>query len=169
MAAGEYILDLIKDLIDNQVKFIVCGGVAVVLHGVERMTMDLNLSVDMSKENLEKLLSVIQKNNLTSRAPIPPESLLDRDILDAIVQGKGATVFTFVDNDKPYKQLDIFITDEYEYNAIVDQTEEFQIESGYRIKVVSIKKLIEMKKKIDPIREKDLHDIKLLTDLDQKS
>lgn len=43
MKANQYILVLIKDLIDNQVQFIVWGGVAIILQSVERVTIDLDL------------------------------------------------------------------------------------------------------------------------------
>lgn len=165
MADGDYILDLIRELVDNKVKFIVCGGVAVVLHGVERMTMDLDLSVDMNPENLERFLSVIQRNKMTPRAPLPAASILDKEILDTIVREKNAMVFTFIDNEKPYKQIDLFITDENNYDALVEQSEEMWINDECAFKVISAEKLIEMKKEIQPAREKDLFDIKVLTDI----
>jgi len=165
MAEGNYMLDLIRDLVDNRVKFIVCGGVAVVLHGVERMTMDLDLSIDMTRENLERFLTVIQQNNMQPRAPLPGEAIMDPEILDRIVREKNATVFTFVDADRPYKQIDVFITSDKTYEAVVGQSEEVRIDDQYTIKVVSAQKLIEMKKAITPAREKDLFDIKALTEI----
>ena len=60
----EYLLELLKDLIDRKVMFIVCGGVAAVLHGVERLTIDLDLALSMSRNNLENFLSVMKKENM---------------------------------------------------------------------------------------------------------
>ena len=54
-----------------------CGGVAAVLHGVERMTMDIDLSLDLDRSNLEKFISVMKNMNLKPRVPVPPESILD--------------------------------------------------------------------------------------------
>jgi len=165
MESNEYILDLIKDLIDHDVKFIVCGGVAVVLQGVERLTMDLGLSLDMTTENLEKFLAVIKKNKLTSRAPIPEESILDEEILDTIVEQKNATVFTFIDNANPYRQIDVFITKDKSYKAIVEDSEEVALGDDYVIRIASVDKLIAMKKEISPLRDKDRYDIKRLEEL----
>ncbi|MBU3914184.1 hypothetical protein KKA14_01485 [bacterium] len=165
MAANEYILDLIRDLVDNQVNFIVCGGVAVVLQGVERMTMDLDLSVDMTEENLKKFLCVIEKNKMSPRAPIPAESILDPDIVNTIVQQKRATVFTFIDTANPFRQIDIFITKENSYETIINSTDAVMLDNNYKIRIVSIDKLIEMKKGIKPIRDKDLYDIMRLNEI----
>ena len=100
----EYLLEIIKDLIDRKVMFIVCGGVAAVLHGVERLTIDLDLSLSMSRDNLENFLSVMKKENMIPRAPIPAESILDKEIVQAIVEQKGAVVFTFIDPKNPFKR-----------------------------------------------------------------
>lgn len=40
-----HLKELLLALAHANVRFIVCGGVAVVLHGVERMTLDLDVSV----------------------------------------------------------------------------------------------------------------------------
>jgi len=65
--------EILVELKTQEIKFIVCGGVAAVLHGVERMTMGIDISLDLAKSNLEKFLVVLRKLNLRPRAPIPPE------------------------------------------------------------------------------------------------
>lgn len=45
MASQPDIAGLIVDLAKAGVEFVVCGGVACVLHGVERVTMDLDIRV----------------------------------------------------------------------------------------------------------------------------
>ena len=42
-----YLIDIIASLADSRVEFIICGGMAVVFHGVERMTMDLDISLEI--------------------------------------------------------------------------------------------------------------------------
>jgi hypothetical protein len=161
----EYLLDLLKDLIDQKVKFIVCGGVAAVLHGVERLTVDLDLALSMSRDNLENFLCVMKKENMIPRAPIPAESILDKEIVQAIAEQKGAVVFTFIDPNNPYKQVDFFLTEDKSYDSLINETEKIKLEEGYYLHILKIEKLIEMKTAIDPPREKDLHDISELNKL----
>lgn len=156
-----HLLEIIVALARAEVKFIVCGGVAVVLHGVERMTMDLDLSVDMRKDNIEKLLSVLKKQNLFPRAPVPAEILLDKEKIETIVKEKNALVFTFVDPNLPFRQVDVFITKENDFDALKPYQTEIVL-GGETISVISKEKLIEMKKKIQPPRDKDIWDIKAL-------
>lgn len=37
-----HLKDILKELTERGVQFVICGGVALVLHGVERMTLDLD-------------------------------------------------------------------------------------------------------------------------------
>ncbi len=155
----EYLLELLKELIDRKVKFIVCGGVAAVLHGVERLTIDLDLALSMKRNNLEIFLSVMKKENMIPRAPIPAESILDKEIVEAIVEQKGAVVFTFIDPKNPFKQVDLFLTEDKSYETLIDETVTIKLEKGYSLHILSIDKLIEMKSAIDPPRDKDQSDI----------
>lgn len=165
MERNEYILDLIRDLIDHKVKFVVCGGVAVILQGVERLTIDLDLSIDMTKANLTRFLRAMEKNSMSPRAPIPAESLLDRELLNTLIEQKHATVFTFIDKANPYRQIDVFITEKNGYDAILKDSETVMLDDKTSFRIASVDKLIEMKKEINPIRDKDLYDIKRLMEI----
>ncbi len=159
-----YIQDLIEDLTREGVKFIIAGGVAVVLHGVSRATMDIDAAIAMNIENLEKFLAVMKRNSMVPRAPVPAEELLDPSKRTAMVKEKGAIVFTFIDNDKPFKQLDVFLTESLSYEALVEDVDVFQIGNS-QVKVLSKKKLISLKRAVVPVRTKDLFDIEELSKL----
>ena len=153
--------EILVELKNQNIKFIVCGGVAAVLHGVERMTMDIDISLDLDNTNLKKFLHVIKKMNLKPRVPIPAESILDPEKRKKMIEEKGALVFTFIDPDKPFRQIDIFLEEDKSYKQLHDYIEKINI-GGTEINILSIEKLIEMKKDIDPPRGKDLLDIKEL-------
>ena len=93
--------EILTELLNDDVDFILGGGVACVLHGVERVTMDVDIAVSMETQNFLKFLDVMQRMGLLPREPINPNSLLDPDFLDHIIYEKNAIVFTFVDPDKP--------------------------------------------------------------------
>ena len=59
--------EILKSLADAQVEFIVGGGVACVLHGVERLTMDVDVAVHMQPVNLEKFVDVMSALGLKPR------------------------------------------------------------------------------------------------------
>ncbi len=161
ISVDNHLEEILVELKTQDIKFIVCGGVAAVLHGVERMTMDIDISLDLDNDNLKKFLEVLKKLNLKPRAPIPPESILDPEKRKIMIGEKGALVFTFLDPDKPFRQIDIFLEEDKSYNRLRQFIEKIDI-GGTEINILSIEKLIEMKKDIDPPREKDIMDIKEL-------
>jgi hypothetical protein len=153
-----YLIEILTTLAENEVEFVICGGMAAVYHGVERMTMDMDISLDMSTGNVKKFLLAVKELGLIPRAPVPPESLLDKKMIDFFIKDKKAIVFTFWHPDNPYNQIDIFLTDDKSYNKLKNHTVIAKIENK-NVKIISIEKLLEMKLAINPPREKDKLDI----------
>jgi hypothetical protein len=166
--SSNHLTDLLVSLADAKVKFIICGGVAAVLQGVERMTLDLDISVDMEPKNLRRFLEVIKNCQLEPRVPISTEFLLDPKKIQILIDEKNARVFTFIDEEKPWRQVDIFLTDDYSYQNLVCDTEEIII-GGRSMLVLSKECLIQMKKRIQPPRHKDLLDLHQLEALRKKN
>jgi hypothetical protein len=156
--------EILTALVRRHVRFIVCGGVALVLHGVERMTLDIDLSVDFEKGNLERFLDVMKDLNLVPRVPVPADSLLDEAKRAIMIEQKHALVFTFIDLENPYRQVDVFLTEKNSFEKLVDHTIETDI-GGAVLRIVSVGKLIEMKESVIPLRDKDVFDIGALKKL----
>jgi len=64
---SNHINEILFALTDAEVEFVVGGGVAAVLHGVERVTLDIDLALDMDPANVEKFLHVIRGLGLQPR------------------------------------------------------------------------------------------------------
>ena len=133
----DYLEDILRNLIRHEVKFIVCGGVAAVLHGVERLTVDLDITLDMSDENLHRFVKVMKEECMIPRAPVPPESICDRELLQRFVEEKGAKVFTFQDPRQPFKQIDLFITQDASYDRLIQNTDTILLEPGCPLKILT--------------------------------
>ena len=156
-----YYEEILLALVDAKVDFIVGGGVACVLHGVERVTMDVDVAVAMDKANFTKFLDVIGKLGLKPRVPIDPKSLLDEKILRTIIVEKQALVFSFLDPDLPVRHIDIFLRNDLNHTALSPHIEEVDFH-GRHLKIISKKKLLEIKLAIHPPRLKDQIDIEFL-------
>jgi hypothetical protein len=167
MANKPYLIDIITSLSENEVEFIICGGMAAVFHGVERMTMDLDISLNMESQNIKKFLPVVKNLGLIPRVPVPPESLLDKKQVESFVREKNAIVFTFLDPDRPYRQIDVFLREDKSYDLLKKHTVNANIGSQ-RIKIISAEKLLEMKLAVEPPRDKDKLDIAALKKIVEK-
>lgn len=154
------LLELLKRLAKKELDFVICGGVACVLQGVERATYDLDIAIAFENKNIEKLISSAKEYSLKPRIPEPAERLLDENRRKEWVKEKGAVVFTFFSDESPL-QLDIFLTEQIPYDELKKSSDEFEIE-GMKLFVCSKKQLVKLKKQIKPLRDKDMQDIKEL-------
>src|SRR5438067_10805485 len=102
---SNHINEILFALTDAEVEFVVGGGVAAVLHAVERVTLDIDLALDMDPANVEKF---------------------SRDARKVVIENRA-------------------------------------------IKIMGISKLLETKRAITPLRDKDLIDIKQLEKLQSQS
>lgn len=162
-----HLKEIIITLADSGVDFIICGGVALALHGVERMTMDIDIALDMQVGNIKKFLDAMKSLKLVPRAPVSADSLLDPEKRRLMVKEKNALVFTFIDTNNPFRQVDVFLEEEA-FKTLKNGVEIIDI-AKYKIKVVSKMKLLQMKKEISPRRDKDVYDIIALEKLIKNS
>jgi len=152
------IKEMLLAMVDSGIDFVVSGGVAVVLHGVERVTLDLDVSVDMRRDNLEPLLRLMSSRGMVPRVPVSPEILLEEDRRRWMVEEKNALVFTFIDPNDPYRHVDIFLTDDLAYHRLIEDAVKVDV-AGREVRVVSRSRLLELKRAVRPPRPKDIFDI----------
>jgi len=63
-----------------EVKYLVIGGVAAILHGVPRATFDLDLLIEATPLNASRLLRAMGQGGLATATMISPEELLAKEI-----------------------------------------------------------------------------------------
>lgn len=160
------LLDLVKALSQKDVKYVVCGGIACVLHGVERNTYDVDISLDMNQVNIMKIIEIAKKFNLQPRIPEPIENLLDETKRNNWIQNKGAIVYTLVAQDSPL-QMDIFLKYPKTYDELVGKADNVIID-GIKIPVSSIDDLILAKNSVSPMRDKDKTDLMELRKINER-
>lgn len=69
--------DIFRKLEGERIRYVVVGGVAMVLHGVVRFTADLDLILDFSRENLVRFLSCMSGLGFETRLSVKAEKILD--------------------------------------------------------------------------------------------
>lgn len=154
--------EILKSLADAQVEFIVGGGVACVLHGVERLTMDVDVAVHMQPANLERFVDVMSALGLKPRVPVSPQALLDPAFVRMMIDEKHALVFSFIDPDQPIRHVDVFIKADLAYEALLPDSEWVDMD-GYRVRIINRARLLAIKRAIHPPRTKDAIDIEFLS------
>jgi hypothetical protein len=64
----------------HDVKYLVIGGIAAMLHGVPRATFDLDIFIEASPQNAQRLLAALLEAQLGAASLIIPEELLANEI-----------------------------------------------------------------------------------------
>lgn len=64
----------------HDVRYLVIGGVASVLHGVPRATFDLDILIEATRENAERLLAALLEAGLATASLTNPEDVLAHEI-----------------------------------------------------------------------------------------
>ncbi len=68
-------LDLFQALHDHKVRYLLIGGLAMNLHGVPRMTMDVDLVLVMDEPNLDHFIACADELKLVPSVPVPIAAL----------------------------------------------------------------------------------------------
>ncbi len=78
-------------------QYLVAGGVAVNLYGIERATADLDLVVLMEKRNLEKFVEAMGELGLKPKMPVILDDFVDAEKRKSWVTHKNMKVFSLYD------------------------------------------------------------------------
>lgn len=87
--------------------------------------------------------------------------------LIAMVEEKHAIVFMLADPRMPFRKVDVFLTEELSYEHLVTDSVPVDI-PGMPLRIVSLGRLLALKRAVDPPRNKDLFDIRAIERLQRE-
>jgi len=159
-----YLKEMLVTLADAGVEFVVGGGVACVLHGVERVTLDLDVAVQMNAPNLDRLIHAVERLNLQPRVPVSLADIADPDFVHSMVTEKGALVFSLADFNNPLRHLVIFLSPVVSFERLSKGAKWLDIGDA-KVRVASKELLIQVKNQITHLRPKHVLDVQELSKL----
>lgn len=164
MGAGDF--DLIFGALQRgRVRYLVVGGVAVVLHGHPRFTADLDLVVALDRANALAAIGALATLGYRPRAPVDAALFADAEARRGWIEEKGLTVFSLRSPDHPATEIDLFVREPFPFEeawaraTIADLGE-------VKVPVASIADLIALKREAG--RPKDLEDIRVLEEIERE-
>lgn len=145
------------------VRYVVVGGTAVVLQGYARLTVDLDLAVDLSTEQLSAAVGALTGVGLLPRLPVDPYDFADPVTRHTWVTERNLLVFSMFDPASARREVDLFATEPVPFEELHADASHFNI-AGTAVRVASRRHLIAMKRLAG--RPRDLDDIAALESLD---
>lgn len=155
-----FIVELSKTLKDFDVDFAIAGGYAVVLHGVVRGTVDIDLVIALNENNFEHAQEALHFLGLKSRLPITFKEVFH--FRKEYIANRNLIAWSFTHPKNPAQVVDIIITHDLSKMSTVNVSLR-----GTKIPVLSKSVLIKMKKQAG--RPQDLEDIRALEAIDETS
>ncbi len=150
-----FIRDLIAALDRAGIRYCLIGGVAVNLHGVPRLTYDVDLVVAVDPDSLRTVRATLEGLGLVCRVPIDLESLGNDAERARLKAEKNLHAVTFTDPNNPLHEVDILVSPDVEIGSIIERAQTMDAD-GLPLRVASLPDLIQMKRIAG--REQDLAD-----------
>ena len=153
--------DVLRALQKHGVRYLIVGGAAVNLHGVPRMTGDLDLAIDMSESNIAALVDALEESGLKSSIPVDPRGLADESVRRIWREERNLKALNFQRSVQgaPYREVDILLAIPRDFDEMYASRLEL-VAGDLTISAISISDLIRIKEAIG--RQQDLADIEAL-------
>ena len=151
--------DFFRTLNQDGVRYVVVGGLAVVLHGHPRMTADIDLVVDLDPVQARLTIQTLTTMGMRPRVPVKPEAFADPSERRNWIEERGMTVFNLYDPDNPLRSVNLFVQPPIPFDELWSRSELISLPSA-DVRVASIADLIKMKEATG--RPQDSADIRAL-------
>jgi hypothetical protein len=140
-------------------RYVVVGGLAVVLHGHPRLTADVDIVLDLEPVPVKKAMEALKAIGLKARAPVDPGAFADPRQRESWIAEKAMTVFSLYSPANPLLILDLFVRPPIPFEELWSRSRTFDLGS-VKIHAASIDDLIAMKRAV--ARPQDLADVEAL-------
>jgi len=157
--------EILREFQRQKVKYVLVGGVAFNLLGGYRNTLDMDILVEMSDENLLKIVNILKKTGYHVKQPVDPIMIADKKTRQDWIKNKHMKAFNFYKGERTYEEVDIVIDSSVDFKEAIKDAIEVKM-SGLNLKIISPKKFIKMKKSSGRDKDlKDIEEIKLIRNL----
>lgn len=144
----------------RKLRYVVVGGLALVLHGVDRLTADIDLAVDLAPEAAASLIATLLAAGYRPVAPVDAKLFADPAIRATWRQERGMRVFSLWDETGKRPTIDLFAESVIPFEDLWRDSTTIEIAPALAIRVASIPHLIRLKEIAG--RPQDLADVQNL-------
>jgi predicted nucleotidyltransferase len=104
-----FYVEFFRTLHEEGVRYVLVGGIAVNLHGVERATADVDLLLALDSENLGRFNRVARRFAMKPVVPVALEDFADAAKVESWIRDKHMVAFALRSPDKLDPTVDILV------------------------------------------------------------
>lgn len=127
-----------------QARYVVVGGLAVILHGYLRATRDIDLVIGLEPLNCLKGLQALEAVGLRPRLPVAMQDFANPEKRRDWHDNRHMLVFQLWDPKNPLRSIDIFVKEPINFSSLWRDAVVKDYD-GIPVRTASIPHLIEMK------------------------
>ena len=131
-------------LIEARVRCVVVGGLALLLHGLDRLTADVDIVLDLSTDTAADAVRALTASGYRSMAPVDPMELADPARRAEWQSNRGMKVFSFWDSTNLRPTVDVMLDPVVSFAELYESATVISI-GGTPVRVASIPHLIALK------------------------
>ena len=105
----DFVQNVLRALAEEKARYLLVGGIAAVIYGAPRVTVDVDIIADFDGENLKKIDSAAKKLGLKPVVPLEITRLADSEFRKQVIAEKNMKVFSYINPDLPVEVLDILV------------------------------------------------------------
>lgn len=151
-----FYLELFAALDRHAVEYLLVGGLAVSLHGIERATMDIDICVAMTPGNLAALVAMARDLGLTPQLPVPLDTLTELETLREWHEARNLAAFALRAPGMAGVTLDVLLFPPVTFEEMRPRAVRLEV-AGTPVCLVCIPDLIALKEAVG--RPIDLADV----------
>jgi predicted nucleotidyltransferase len=137
--------ELLASLDESNVRFVVVGGLAVVLQGYARLTADVDLAIDLSSENVLRTVDALTARGLRPLLPVNAHDFADEAKRREWIETRNLEVFSMRDESNPLLTVDLFAREPIPFEELWSHADTVPL-GGRTVRVASVEHLIRMKR-----------------------
>lgn len=142
------------------IHYLVAGGIAVNIHGYQRMTADLDLVIQLNSSNIINAMNCLNKLGYQPLVPVTATDFADPEKRKNWIETKHMQVLSLQSQQFSETTIDIFVTEPFNFDEAYKSATTADLAPDINFKLVNIPTLIKMKQEAG--RAKDLDDIEHL-------
>ena len=148
---------IVRALNAAKVQYLIVGGLAVVAHGYERFTHDVDLVIGLERDNISRGLGALMAIGYQMKIPVTPDQFADPLLRESWRREKDMTVLQLWSDAHHRTPVDVFVYEPFDFSEEYTLARREPLAGADTAPIIRLETLLRMKRAAG--RPQDLADI----------
>jgi hypothetical protein len=148
---------IVRTLQEANVRYLVVGGIAVIAHGYVRLTVDVDLLIQLEAPNIVAALHGLERLGYKPTVPVTAEQFAQPAMRQQWIADKQMKVLKLYSDAHRETPIDVFVSDPLGFNEAFNRVHYHRLTNKLDVPVCGYEDLIKLK--LLAARPKDMEDL----------